>query len=271
MHSTSVNSLDAASARFTPSSLALFARGALGLVAAALLTRQPANLVLRVVTRTTGAALAAAAVRPALLQNLSTELHASARAVINRSATDLIQLLAHPDTLPLPLGRLRTVDVNTAGAWRLYVELRPHTVIDWEMRLQLIEDTRVVWQRDTGLLPYTLTAHVASMRVGSGTEVALDCQYRVPGGALGDLVLRALGMHPALLMGDVLRQLKQMLETGQITTAATQPAAAPKAPAALAAPQPPTPDSDPVSAAAAESFPASDAPAWTAGTTTEAA
>lgn len=270
MRNTLVNSLDAASARFTPSSLALLARGALGLVAAALLTRQPASLVLRVVTRTTGAALAAAAVRPALLQGFSSELHASARAVINRSATDLMSLLVHSDTLPLPLGRLRAFDAHAAGIWRLQVETRLNTTIDWEMRLQMREDTRVIWQRTSGLLPYTLTAQVAPMRIGSGTEVALDCQYRVPGGALGDLLLRALGIHPALLLGDVLRQLKQILETGQITTAATQPAAAPTAPVSVAAPQPPPHDNDPVTAAAAESFPASDAPAWTTGTTTEA-
>jgi uncharacterized membrane protein len=49
-----------------------------------------------------------------------------------------------------------------------------------------------------------------------GTEIHVDLQQEVPGGPLGELVLKLTGSEPLAKVKDDLRRFKQHVETGEI-------------------------------------------------------
>jgi uncharacterized membrane protein len=87
---------------------------------------------------------------------------------------------------------------------------------------------------------------------GRGTVVRVALQYNPPAGKLGAAISTVLGEKPATQVQEALRKFKQLMETGEIPTAAEER----KLPHS----------EEPVEAASEDSFPASDPPAWT-GTT----
>jgi len=89
---------------------------------------------------------------------------------------------------------------------------------------------------------------------GRGTVVRVALQYNPPAGRLGAALATLMGEKPASQVQEALRKLKQLMETGEIPTVARDR----KFPAAQIV--------EPVEIASEDSFPASDAPAWT-GTT----
>ena len=87
---------------------------------------------------------------------------------------------------------------------------------------------------------------------GRGTVVRVALQYNPPAGKLGAALATLLGEKPENLVEEALRKFKQLMEAGEIATATEEK----KLPHS----------EEPVEAASEDSFPASDAPAWT-GTT----
>jgi uncharacterized membrane protein len=87
---------------------------------------------------------------------------------------------------------------------------------------------------------------------GRGTVVRVALQYNPPAGKLGAALATVLGEKPSSLVEEALRKFKQLMEAGEVATTTEEG----RVPQAL----------EPVETASEESFPASDAPAWT-GTT----
>jgi uncharacterized membrane protein len=87
---------------------------------------------------------------------------------------------------------------------------------------------------------------------GRGTVVRVALQYNPPAGKLGAALATLFGEKPESLVEEALRKFKQLIEAGEIATATEEN----KLPHS----------EEPVEAASEDSFPASDAPAWT-GTT----
>jgi len=85
-----------------------------------------------------------------------------------------------------------------------------------------------------------------------GTVVRIALQYNPPAGKFGAAVATILGEKPASLIEGALRKFRQLMETGETPVGADEQ----KLPHSQ----------EPVEAASEDSFPASDAPAWT-GTT----
>ena len=56
-----------------------------------------------------------------------------------------------------------------------------------------------------------------------GTQLDVRLQYAPPGGRLGASVAWLLGSSPAAQVREALRQLKQVLETGEVPTVEGQP------------------------------------------------
>jgi uncharacterized membrane protein len=63
-----------------------------------------------------------------------------------------------------------------------------------------------------------------------GTEVAVELEYQPPGGKLGALIAKLTGKAADQQVGDALRRMKALLETGEMPTIEGQPAGGPQAP-----------------------------------------
>jgi hypothetical protein len=88
-------------------------------------------------------------------------------------------------------------------------------------------------------------------------------QYNPPGGSLGAVIARLTGEEPGLQLRNDLRNFKMMMETGEIASVEGQPSGRNKDYGRSIAER--KRHRDLVDEASAESFPASDPPAWISG------
>ena len=133
--------------------------------------------------------------------------------------------------------------------------------MEWDAEIiNEVEDSIIAWRS----LPGSNVDNAGSVRFvdalgGRGTEVKVSLQYNPPGGAIGAYVAKLFGEEPSQQIRKDLMRLKQILEAGEIPSTEGQPVGAKRA------------EQDPdiqsktekVAHASEESFPASDAPAYT--------
>jgi uncharacterized membrane protein len=162
--------------------------------------------------------------------------------VVRRTAAQLFRLWRDLATI----GRVfRHVDhVECLSSRRSHWAVRGPlgTMLEWDAEIiNEVEGHLIGWQS----LPGSDVDCAGSVRfdpIGDGgeTEVHVLLRYDPPGGALGAVVASALGADPATAIAEDLARFRRQVESGRVPT------------------------KDDVQLASEESFPASDAPAWTA-------
>lgn len=141
-------------------------------------------------------------------------------------------------------------------------------MLEWDAEIISEEpNERIAWRSiEGGDVNTAGSVHFKDAPGSRGTEVSVELQYMPPAGALGAAFAKLMGKDPADRIKDDLRRMKQMLETGETATTAGQSHGAEVFPRRersrprRAGRQ----DDDKVHMASEESFPASDAPSWTA-------
>ena len=101
------------------------------------------------------------------------------------------------------------------------------------------------------------SVHFSDAPGGRGTEVKVVLQYDPPGGAVGALFSKLFGREPGDQIEEDLRRFKSIMETGEVPKTQGQPVTMPEKQRNDAPGK-----HDHVRKASEESFPASDAPAW---------
>jgi uncharacterized membrane protein len=141
-------------------------------------------------------------------------------------------------------------------------------IVEWDAEINNEQPNELIgWRSIPGSdVDSAGSVHFKPAPGGRGTEVHLELQYIPPGGVFAMALARLMGENPADQIKEDLRRLKQLLETGEIATTEGQPngkqAILRREPAR--ARQAATAEGDEVQIASEESFPASDAPSWTA-------
>jgi len=126
--------------------------------------------------------------------------------------------------------------------------------LEWDAEITVDRENEMIGWRSLEGADLDNAGYVRFERAtgGRGTVVRVALQYNPPAGKFGAAVATLLGEKPASQVEGALRKFKQLMETGEIPIAADERR---------------LPHSEePVEAASEDSFPASDAPAWT-GTT----
>ena len=127
--------------------------------------------------------------------------------------------------LPRFSNHLQTVTTIDAQKSRWVANGPGDTSITWDAELiQDIPNSLISWRS----LEHAEFENAGSVRFRNapgnrGTEVTLTMTYNPPGGPLGSLVAKLSAKDPALLLKEQLRRLKQLLETGEISTTDGQP------------------------------------------------
>jgi uncharacterized membrane protein len=132
--------------------------------------------------------------------------------------------------------------------------------MEWDAEIiNEIDNKLIAWRSLPGSdVANAGSVHFAEAAGGRGTEVRVTLQYNPPGGTLGAFVAKLFGEEPSTQVHNDLMRLKTRLEAGVVPTTAGQPVGASNSEQEHENYR----RTEKVAAASEESFPASDAPAY---------
>lgn len=152
-------------------------------------------------------------------------VHATGAVTIQRPAADLYKLWRRLELLPLFVEGLQSIELLDKDRSRWTVEGPGSRSYSWTA--ELIED-----QPDQVLAWKTLpesdvqsagTVRFRELSFDRGTEVLVSLEWVPPGKALGAALAKATGDDARTRVHEALHRLRQMMETGEISTTAGQP------------------------------------------------
>ena len=144
---------------------------------------------------------------------------------IDRPASELYQYWRDLTHLPRFMKRLKSVQSTDGG--------RSHWVLNSAAGVKLSWDAEIINDVPNELLAWRSLPggdldHAGSVRFepaagGRGTTVKVTVEYRPPVGKLGVVAASLLGVEPERLIKTDLSRLKQLVETGEISSVEGQP------------------------------------------------
>jgi uncharacterized membrane protein len=108
----------------------------------------------------------------------------------------------------------------------------PHGgILEWDSEITRDDPEREIAWRTTHNREVTNFGSVSFVDApgGRGTIVKVHLEYVPPAGSIGTAVARMMGQSPQRMVEEALHRLKQLLEAGEISTTAGQPAGAHRA------------------------------------------
>jgi uncharacterized membrane protein len=149
---------------------------------------------------------------------------------IDRPREELYAFWRDFNNLPRFMHHIRSVTVTSAGRSHWVVEAPGGKTVEWDS--EIIEDQPghvLAWKslqdasvRNSGRVEF------ADSPDGRGSIVRVTLAYDPPGGAVGKVIAKLFQQEPKIQARRDLRRFKQLMETGEVSTA-QPPDAAPRA------------------------------------------
>jgi len=183
---------------------------------------------------------------------------------INKSPEDLYHFWRNFENLPCFMEHLVSVSVNNHRTSHWVAKGPAGISIEWDAEIiNEIPNELIAWRSmDSANIDNTGSVHFQPATGGRGTTVKVVLRYDPPGRMLGAAFAKLFGEEPGMQVEEDLHRFKQLMETGEIATNQGQPSGRVSA-RDMKWPQGYNPVKDTVTEASEDSFPASDAPAWT--------
>jgi uncharacterized membrane protein len=139
---------------------------------------------------------------------------------INAAPAELYGFWKNVENLPLFMEHLESVSKVNERVSHWVAKAPAGACVEWDA--EIIDDQperRLGWRT----LPDSQVTHEGMVSFepaigGRGTVVRVEMLYVPPAGKVGVWIARLFGEEPALQVGDDLRRLKQLLETGEVAT-----------------------------------------------------
>ncbi len=162
--------------------------------------------------------------------------------VVRRTAGELFRLWRDLATMGRVFRHVEHVDCLSSRRSHWVVAGPVGTRLEWDAEIiNEVENRLIGWQSLPGAdVDCAGSIHFGPVGDGGETEVRVIFRYDPPGGTIGGIIASALGTDPAQAVAEDLERFKAQVESGRV------------------------PAKDDVQVASEDSFPASDAPSWTA-------
>jgi uncharacterized membrane protein len=175
-----------------------------------------------------GVADVAAAMRMSAHPELHAEpgaLRARAAITVRRPRDEVYRFWRDFENLPSFMEHLESVEDRGSGQSRWTAKAPGGRSVQWDA--EIVDEQpqeRISWRsREGSDVANSGTVRFMSAPGNRGTEIHLDMQYDMPGGAFGVLIAGIVGEEPRQQVGDDLRRAKQILETGTVVRSEGSP------------------------------------------------
>lgn len=140
---------------------------------------------------------------------------------INRPARELFEYFRDFTNLPSFMDNVARVEVIDDKRSRWVVRAPGETTLEWTSTItEETPNTLIAWASDQGA-QISNSGRIDFRAAGDrGTVVTATILYDPPGGTVGKLIAKLFQREPAIQARRDLRRFKQLMETGEIATAA---------------------------------------------------
>lgn len=145
---------------------------------------------------------------------------------INRPRAELYAYFRDFANLPSFMDNIERVDVRDATHSHWVVKAPAGRTVEWDSTItDEVENEYFVWASDPGA-DIANSGRIEFRDAGArGTVVTASLIYDPPGGVVGKLIAKLFQREPAIQARRDLRRFKQLMETGEVATAASTRAA----------------------------------------------
>jgi uncharacterized membrane protein len=213
----------------------------------------------RIVAILSGVAVGGAAALFLSRRRITSGIKLKKSIIVDRTPEELYRYWRNLENLPNFVEILESVEVLDQKHSRWTILAPAGVRMTWDAEITIDRENEMIgWVAAAGSSVET-AGYVRFERApgGRGTVVRVALEYNPPGGKIGAAVSSLLGKRPSVHIEEALRRFKQLMETGEIATAREKIPV--RKPLGIEVPH----STEPVEAASEDSFPASDAPAWT--------
>jgi len=137
---------------------------------------------------------------------------------IGRPAGELYRFWRNLENLPRFMRHLESIErvTDTLSRWRAAGPAGTH--VEWNAEIINEVPGKVIGWRSLEGSEVVSAGSVNFEETGGGTRLRVRLQYSPPGGKMGDAVARLMGRDAATEIREDLQQLKQQVESGQVST-----------------------------------------------------